>query len=236
MSSAHTGPSEPVELAPSETAGQQVAMSAMGRARTAVLTSLKTHGEATADQLSAELGITIGAVRQHLGPLGQDGLVAHRDERPGPGRPRRWYCLTPAAESLFPKRYGQLTNQLLGFIEEADPSVVAEAFERRGRQRHDRARARLDGKPFADKVQELAHILDEDGYLAGCEKIDEASWRIVELNCAILDVARQHHQACSSELDFLRSVMPEATVKRVSHILAGQHACAYEVRLRTAAA
>ncbi len=209
-------------------------MSAMGRARTAVLTSLKTRGEATAEQLAAQVGITVGAVRQHLGPLGQEGLVAHRDERTGPGRPRRWYCLTPAAESLFPKRYGQLTNQLLGFIEQSDPAAVSEAFVRRGRQRHERARSRLEGRAFADKVRELAQILDEDGYLADCEEIDEKSWRITELNCAILDVARQHHEACGSELAFLRSVLPEATVERVSHILAGGHACAYEVRLRPA--
>jgi DeoR family transcriptional regulator, suf operon transcriptional repressor len=223
-------PSEPVELAPSESAGQQVAMSAMGRARTAVLTALKTRGEATAEQLATELGITVGAVRQQLGPLSQEGLLAYRDERPGPGRPRRWYCLTPAAESLFPKRYGQLTNQLLGFIEETDPSLVSEAFVRRSRQREERARERLDGRPFDERVRELARILDEDGYLAECEPIDAWSWRITELNCAILDVARQHREACGSELAFLRSVLPEASVERVTHILAGGHACSYEVR------
>lgn len=223
-------PSEPVELAPSETAGQQVAMAAMGRSRTALLTTLKARGEATAEQLAEELELTVGAVRQQLAPLGQEGLVAYRDQRSGPGRPRRWYCLTPAAESLFPKRYGQLTNQLLGFIDETDPRIISEAFARRGRQRQDRAEARLAGLPFADKVAELARILDEDGYLADCERVDDSTWRITELNCAILDVARQHREACGSELAFIRSVLPEASVERVTHILAGGHACAYEVR------
>ena len=231
LAPAGSRPSEPVELAPSESAGQQVAMSAMGRSRTAVLTALKTRGEATAEQLAGGLGITVAAVRQQLGPLSQEGLVAHRDERPGPGRPRRWYCLTPAAEAVFPKRYGQLTNQLLGFIEEAEPSLVSEAFVRRGRQRQARAKERLEGRAFDDKVQELARILDEDGYLADCEQVDAGTWRITELNCAILDVARQHREACGSELAFLRSVLPEASVERVTHILAGGHACSYEVRL-----
>ncbi len=225
-------PSEPVELAPSETAGQQVAMAAMGRSRMGVLTALKTLGEATADQLAAELGLTVGAVRQQLGPLGDEGLVAHRDDRPGPGRPRRWYCLAPAAEVLFPKRYGQLTNQLLGFIEEADPALVSEAFVRRSRQRQERADARMAGLGFDDKVRELSRILDEDGYLAHCEQITEGVWRISELNCAILDVAVQHRAACGSELAFIRAVLPGASVERVTHILAGEHACAYEIRLR----
>jgi DeoR family suf operon transcriptional repressor len=173
----------------------------------------------------------VGAVRQQLAPLGQEGLVAYRDQRPGPGRPRRWYCLTPAAESLFPKRYGQLTNQLLGFIDESDPSIISEAFARRGRQRQERAQARLAGRPFADKIAELARILDEDGYLADCERVDGSTWRITELNCAILDVARQHREACGSELAFIRAVLPEASVERVTHILAGGHACAYEIRV-----
>jgi predicted ArsR family transcriptional regulator len=223
-------PSEPVELAPSESAGQNVALAGLGPGRRGVLTALKARGEATADHLAADLGVTVGAVRQQLGPLGEEGLIAHRDDRPGPGRPRRWYCLTPAAETLFPKRYGQLTNQLLGFIEEASPDVVAEAFDRRARQREARAGARLAGRSFDGTVEELARILDEDGYLADCEKLGPGFWCITERNCAILDVARQHHEACGSELAFLRAVLPGASVERVTHIVAGAHACTYEVR------
>jgi DeoR family transcriptional regulator, suf operon transcriptional repressor len=222
-------PSEPVELAPSETAGQDVALAGMPAGRQAVLTRLKAWGEGTADQLAAALAITVGAVRQQLGPLGEAGLVAHRDERQGPGRPRRWYCLTPAAEALFPKRYGELTNQLLGFIEDADPALVASAFEKRGQQRRDRAAVRMAGGSLEERVRELARILDEDGYLADCQPGDGASWLVTERNCAILDVARHHREACGSELAFLRAVLPDANVERVSHILSGGHHCAYRI-------
>ena len=57
----------------------------MPSGRRAVLSRLKARGEATAEQLAADLGMTVGAVRQQLGPLGDAGLVAHRDERAGPG-------------------------------------------------------------------------------------------------------------------------------------------------------
>jgi DeoR family transcriptional regulator, suf operon transcriptional repressor len=221
--------SEPIELAPSESAGQQIALAELAAGRRAVLTRLKAWGEATADRLAADLGITVGAVRQQLGPLGDAGLVAHRDERQGPGRPRRWYCLTPAAETLFPKRYGQLANQLLGFIEDSDPDLVASAFERRAEQRRDRAEARLAGRDFEGRVRELTRILDEDGYLADCELGGDGSWLVTERNCAILDVARHHHEACSSELAFLRSVLPDATVERVAHVLGGARRCAYQI-------
>jgi predicted ArsR family transcriptional regulator len=203
----------------------------MSRARSGVLSALKTTGEATAEILAGELGLTVAAVRQQLAPLQDEGLVAHRDERAGRGRPRRWYCLTPAAETLFPKRYGQLANQLLGFIEEADPGLVEEAFARRAEQRRVRAETRLRGLDFDAAVTELAAILDEDGYLARCEKVSEGFWRIAELNCAILDVARQHGSACGTELQFIRSVLTGASVERVSHLLSGGRSCSYEIRL-----
>jgi DeoR family transcriptional regulator, suf operon transcriptional repressor len=224
-------PSEPVELAPSESAGQAVALGAMSRPRSSLLCALKTSGEATAESLAAELGLTVAAVRQQLAPLQEDGLVAYRDERSGRGRPRRWYCLTPAAETLFPKRYGQLANQLLGFIEEAGPGFVGGAFTRRAEQRRARAEARLGGLGFDAAVTELAAILDEDGYLARAEKMSDGFWRIAELNCAILDVARQYGSACATELEFIRSVLPGASVQRVSHLLSGGRSCSYEIRL-----
>ncbi|MBO0746815.1 MAG: ArsR family transcriptional regulator [Acidimicrobiaceae bacterium] len=201
----------------------------MGRTRAGILMTLKSLGEATADQLADQLGLTVAAVRQRLGPLTGEGLVAHRDERLGRGRPRRWYRLAPAAESLFPKRYGQLANQLLGVIEDSDPSLVEGAFTRRAEERQAQAVKRLKGLDRDAAVAELAVILDEDGYLANWEKIADGSWRVSELNCAILDVARQHGVACSSELSFIRAVLPWARVERVSHLLSGGHSCSYEI-------
>ncbi|MCL2396340.1 MAG: ArsR family transcriptional regulator [Acidimicrobiaceae bacterium] len=216
--------------APTETAGQAVGLTAIGTTRAGMLMTLKRLGEATADQLAEQLGLTVAAVRQRLGPLVGEGLVAHRDERTGRGRPRRWYRLAPAAESLFPKRYGQLANQLLGVIGDADPSLVEDAFTRRAEEREAQAVRRLKGLDRDAAIAELARILDEDGYLANWEKTAEGSWRISELNCAILDVARQHGIACASELSFIRAVLPWARVERVSHLLSGGHSCSYEIR------
>jgi predicted ArsR family transcriptional regulator len=221
-----------LDVAPSEAAGLAVALDALPPGRRSVLSTLKTRGEASAEDIATVLGVTVGAVRQHLGPLEDDGLVAHRDERPGPGRPRRRYCLTPAAESLWPKRYGQLTNQLLAFIEDADPDLVDLAFERRRQGRVARAQERLAGLDFDAQVRELTAILDEDGYLAGCERLSPGRWQVVEHNCAILDVAQKYGTACGTELAFLTEAMPGAEVKRTQHMMAGAHVCAYEVTRR----
>jgi DeoR family transcriptional regulator, suf operon transcriptional repressor len=216
--------------APVESAGTGIGLGSMPTARRAVVEHLKRAGEASAEAIAEAVGVTVGAVRQQLAVLDAAGLIAHRDERPGPGRPRRRYCLTPAAEDLWPKRYGQLTNQLLGFFEQSDPGLVDDAFERRRQQRVENARRRLQGKSFDGQVRELTAILDEDGYLADCEQIGPGLWRIAEHNCAILDVAARYRMACNSEIAFLREALPGATIERVQHIASGGHMCAYEVR------
>jgi DeoR family suf operon transcriptional repressor len=202
-------------------------------ARQTMLSCLKASGEATAEDLADALGATVSAARQHLRPLVDEGLVAFREVRSGPGRPRRLYRLAAAAEGLFPKRYGQLTNQLLGFIDEADTGLVSRAFERRRDARVAAAEPRLAGADLEGRVRELTRILDEDGYLAECERRDDGSWLIVEHNCAVLDVAMRYREACSSELAFLRAVLPDADVERVSHIVNGAHQCAYVVTRRS---
>jgi DeoR family suf operon transcriptional repressor len=198
--------------------------------RRATLEALRRAGEATADDLADELGVTASALRQQLAGLAADGLVASRPVPSGPGRPRSRWSLTASGLALFPRAYGQLTTELLGYLEAVDPELVDRLFEQRRRRRTEATLARLGGRPFDERVAELARVLDEDGYLADAERLDDGSWRITEHNCAITDVARRFGQACTSEIQFLRDALPDARVERVAHMIAGAHVCAYEVR------
>ena len=205
-------------------------LSTLAPTRRQILESLKKRGELGADELAAQLELTTSGVRQHLVALTSDGLVAHRQVREGPGRPRHCYHLTAAADALFPRAYSDLTNELLGYASDDDPELVERLFERRRKRRVEDAKARLEGKDFQHKVEELAVILDEDGYLADFQRQDDGSFLITEHNCAILGVARRYGQACSSEIGFLREAMPEASIERIQHMIAGAHSCAYEVK------
>ncbi|HWV87025.1 MAG TPA: hypothetical protein VNZ62_16370 [Capillimicrobium sp.] len=62
------------------------------------------------------------------------------------------------------------------------------------------------------------------------QPLEDGGYRLVEHNCAIIAVARRHHHACTTELSFLREVLPGADVRRVAHIVSGSPACVYEVR------
>ena len=200
--------------------------------RRAVVMALKRRGDASVQDLAADLGVTTSAIHQQLAALARAGLVDHDPVPSGPGRPRHHHRLTPAAQALFPRAYGELTTELLSCVAEEDPALLERAFERRRRHRVERARTRLDGLGLADQVVELAALLDEDGYLAEATAETDGTLRIVEHNCAILNVALRYGQACSTELSFIREVLPGADVERVQHLLDGSQVCAYEIRPR----
>ena len=207
-------------------------LATMPTTRRAILVALKRHGSLRAAELADLLGITVAAVRQQLVRLDHDGLVTHRAEVDGRGRPSHTYELGPGAEGLFPKRYGDLTTELLGYLGGPDSPEVTALFEQRRRRRLHDATARLGDRPLEQQVAELTAILDEDGYLADVERLEDGGWRITEHNCAILSVATGFGQACSSELSFIRDALPGAGVERVAHLMDGAHVCAYEVHPR----
>ncbi|HZD66923.1 MAG TPA: hypothetical protein VE152_12565 [Acidimicrobiales bacterium] len=207
-------------------------LSTLAPGRRAVLVSLKLRGEARADEVAGDLGVTASAVRQHLAGLLRDDLVAREESRGGPGRPKHHYHLTPRGERLFPRSYPQLTNELFGYLDEEDPAVLGRVFARRRDRRVHDAQARVGNGGLGGRVAELTRILDEDGYLAEYSADPDGSYRIIEHNCAVLDVALRHQQACTSELEFIRAVLPDAEVERITHIPSGERQCGYVVRPR----
>jgi predicted ArsR family transcriptional regulator len=204
--------------------------------RRAVLYAVRRRGEATSEQVAEQLDITVSGARQHLSALTRDGLV-EASELPSAGtkRGRRtlMYAATDEADAYFPKAYGELTNELLGYVADTDRALLDELFAKRREARIANAQIRLASKrTLGAKVAELTRILDEDGYLASWEKAEPGVFRIVEHNCAIWAVAERYGQACTSELEFIRTVLDGADVERVQHMVAGARRCAYEVRGR----
>jgi DeoR family suf operon transcriptional repressor len=211
---------------------------ALPEGRRAVIYALRRRGQATADDIARQLDMTVSGARQHLTALVEEGF-AEATELPRPkgqrGRAQLSYTVTDRADSLFPKAYGELTNELLGYASEADSGLVDTLFARRRDERIRNATERLARRrTLKAKVAELTRILDDDGYLATFEEMSPGVYRIVEHNCAIWAVAQRYGQACTSELDFIRAALSGAEVERVQHMVAGAPHCAYEVRARAA--
>jgi DeoR family transcriptional regulator, suf operon transcriptional repressor len=215
--------------------GERVAPT-LPEGRRAVIYALRRRGQATADDIARQLDMTVSGARQHLTALVDDGF-AEATELPRPkgqrGRAQLSYTVTDRADALFPKAYGELTNELLGYASESDSGLVDTLFARRRDERIRNATERLARRrSLKAKAAELTRILDDDGYLATFEEVSAGVFRIVEHNCAIWAVAQRYGQACTSELDFIRAALAGADVERVQHMVAGAPHCAYEVRAR----
>src|SRR3954467_13584101 len=91
--------------------------------RRAVAYALRRRGQATADDVARQLDMTVSGARQHLTALVEDGF-AEATELPRPpgqrGRAQLAYMVTDRADALFPKAYGELTNELLVCASETD--------------------------------------------------------------------------------------------------------------------
>ena len=215
--------------APASTGDPAAGLASLSSTRRELVSLLKKQGAVEADGLATALGLSTSAVRQQLTALQRDGLVTFDEVKHGVGRPRHRYRLTAAGDSLFPRAYSELTNELLDYVGDSDPQLVETIFARRRQRRIDNALARLAGRSFEDKLAELARILDDDGYLAEMVPVGDGTFRIVEHNCAILGIALRYGQACGSELEFIRAVLPHATVERTSHMVTGAFNCSYLV-------
>src|SRR5260370_2372955 len=71
--------------------------------RMEVLELLRRKGDASAETISSDLGVTPNAVRQHLTNLEREGFVVSHPERRRRGRPSLLFSLTERAPSLYPK-------------------------------------------------------------------------------------------------------------------------------------
>ena len=196
-----------------------------------VLKILKRLGEATADELAGALDISTSAVRQHLNALRSAGYVDANQQRGQPGRPADLFHTTQLTEAMFVGDSNALSVELLSLLEEEDPELITRVFERRRRRRVAQTTSKLAGKKLGEKVAALTAELDDEGFLADFDKLDSTHYRINLHSCAIWTVATRYGQACATELDYLRELLPEATVERVTHKTSGAHVCAYEVSI-----
>jgi predicted ArsR family transcriptional regulator len=196
-----------------------------------LLHALKAAGPQGAPSLARRLGISAVAVRQGMERLARDGLVGHRDERGGVGRPRRVWHLTEAGHARFPDNHAGLTLELIA----AARGVFGQAgldrlIARREADSRSAYEARLAGaRTLAERVARLAQLRADEGYMAEWRE-DAGGFLLVENHCPVCAAAKACQGLCRSELDLFRAVLgPAVTVERVDHLLAGARRCAYRI-------
>ena len=205
-------------------------------ARQRVLEILKLEEPATAAGLAAQLGLTEAAVRQHLGALEGDGIVAaNATTAERPGRPAARWSLTDAGRRTFPDRHGELTVQLVDAIRDAlgDDGLTRVIDARTDEQLRVYRRVLDDAGPSLHaRVAALATQRTAEGYMAEVVDTDDG-YLLVEHHCPICDAAKSCLGFCSAELRlFSEALGDDVTVERTEHLLAEGRRCTYRIEAR----
>ena len=181
--------------------------------------------------LAGRLKVTAMAVRQHLYALQREKLVT-AEARPVPlGRPAKFWRLTRDADRLFPDAYAELNAALITSVQDAfgADGMVRLLDARFARQRADYASRITRSAPLARKLQQLARIRTDEGYMAEVKR-DGRGFLFIENHCPICAAAAACQGFCAGELDLFRSALgPGVSIERAEHILSGDRRCAYRV-------
>lgn len=196
--------------------------------RGGILLELKRAQPVTAKELAEKLGVSPNAVRHHLKELEAERLIVYGREQRGVGAPTFAYRLSADGDSLFPRRYEETLTELLANVaEKAGRRAAVEMFEEHYAALARTLSAELGGVPPAQRLDAVARVMSEAGYMAEWDEV-EGAFRLSEHNCAIRAVAERFPEVCAAEAKFLRDVLG-ADVERRAYIVTGCNACEYAI-------
>ena len=165
--------------------------------RMEVLELLRRKGRSSAESIANDLGVTTNAVRQHLTNLERDGLVVSQPERSGRGRPALLFALTERADSVFPKRYGQLASMVLQEVQEmGGPEALDEVFARVAARHASSIEKDLDGLGFDEKLHRVVTWIGRAGTLVEQTEGPEGI-QVTIHNCPFRNTALKFPQVCT---------------------------------------
>lgn len=196
-----------------------------------IIELLKTQGPLTAKVLAQELKVTTMGVRQHMLALEESGEVVFKDEKAPRGRPTRYWSLTQKTNSHFADRHDELTVQLIDSVIAVfgDDGLDKLITNREESSMRSYRLALADRYGVQEKLQTLAVLRSDEGYMATVEQEDSFYW-LLENHCPICSAATKCLSFCRSELHLFQSLLSDvAVVSREEHIVAGARRCAYKV-------
>ena len=214
--------------------------------RDAVLVVLMRQGEATAAELSHQLGVSVQVMRRHLRSLEEDGLVQASASHEGPGRPSNRWCLTNAGHDRFPDGSEAFA---IGLLQAMRHSMAPEQLQGLMRQqaiaKAEDYRHRLGPGPLRERLERLVELRRYEGYVAECRPDDGSlalerpalpsasaeaeAWLLSEFHCSVMRIAEEFPLVCDQELQLMRHTFPDCQVDRVHWRLEEGHSCGFRI-------
>jgi DeoR family suf operon transcriptional repressor len=198
-----------------------------------VLRAIQLRGEARIKDVAADLGVTTSAVRLHLTQLQASGAVQADKVREGVGRPYYVYSVTPEANNLFRKDYGEVARLLLEEVGETQGDDALQAvLHRVGDRLAGLYRAQVAGRELADRVQAWAQLLDNRGVSVKVEKT-EKGYVLQEYGCLYQNLAAENRAVCEMEQQVMGRLL-ESGVELTQCVLDGHRGCRFLIAGRKA--
>lgn len=195
-----------------------------------ILRLIKTAGKLSILEMARELGITEMAVRKHIQALEKDGFIRSAIQRQTKGRPSKLYQLTAKGEDLFPKKYKQLSVELLTELKSMGQGhLITELFSRRKNRLVQKYEIQTAGKSFSEKLQVLEDLLLLEGFMPEV-RIEEGQVHLKEFNCPYIETAEEFKQICRSEKEFIKDFLSADYVDIKSCMATGDGCCHYIIK------
>ncbi len=198
-----------------------------------ILARLKSQGAMTSGELAKELAITSMGARQHLLRLAEKNLVSHFMQKANVGRPKQMWQLTELGHKRFPDRHADLTLQLIESVGNIfGEQGLEQVIVMREKQMLEKYQVALHVcTSLYSKVETLALMRSQEGYMANAEKISANEYLLIESHCPICSAARQCQNFCRSELAIFQQCFGEnIVVERSEYLLTGDRRCVYRIR------
>ncbi len=201
-------------------------------AKHAILLHLKQHGSTSLADIARAAGVSKTAALTHLERLESQGWVERSFQRGAVGRPPVCFRLSPRSTQLFPQGYSEVSRAALGFIERrlGRPAVL-ELLQERAHDLADRNRSRIGAERLSERVDRLATIRSEGGYMAEVGVRRRGAVELREHNCPILALVGEDPEACDIERRMFESLL-RARVGVSHRVVAGDPVCRFWIRER----
>lgn len=196
--------------------------SSRGRIVTLLRVSAKTVNE-----LAAELELTDNAVRAHLLSLERDGLIRQQGVQRGTRKPHFTYELTSEAESLFPKAYDALLNQLISVLKgRLTPAALDEVLREVGRSLAANANSDRKKDGLETRIGKALSALEAIGGAAQLEK--EGDKLVIRSgSCPLATAVAEHPEVCQLTEALLAEIIGKKVRERCDRD--GPPRCAFEI-------
>jgi len=153
-----------------------------------ILYQIKRLGPLTVKSLAQKLGVTTMAIRQHLGQLEIDGLVSPGEPLAQKrGRPVKSWKLTGAGHRRFPDAHAQVTTEIIASVSDVlGDEALEKIIQHRAKHAYEHYESAISNcRDLSDKVETLARLRTEEGYMAEVEPVSMSGFRLIENHCPI---------------------------------------------------